>query len=536
MATKEEIQTLIKKIVQAGLENKKHTIPKLIKLLEYHDGNVQKASASALGRMEATEAEDSLLGLLEAPQKPQVKQYAINALGKLGTSKSLDVLKRIEKNRFEKGYNIDAAKNAVVLIKKRSEGSIQPATRHQSPVTSPGSTVHRSTATDLSLSPDQQKILEALYEWARDGKRQTITVGGYAGTGKTTLVGIFTQTLLKLRPKIKIAYACFTGKAAHVLYTKLVAQNVLRNKDYCGTIHALLYSPIINSKGQVTSWRKNETIEYDLIIIDEASMVPIDIWNDLLYFDIPTIALGDHGQLPPIESKFNLMENPELRLEKIHRQAEGNPILKLATLARETGIIPFQKLSESVQKVHGGTDESNEIIEKIAKYYSKESLILCARNKTRIRMNNHIRFLRGIESEYPTTSEPVICLKNNYDLPEGPIYNGMIGTIQSIKEDEKHWYNADILMHDSEQTFSGRISRYQFNQEKYLESIKGLHHTEIGDRFDFGYALTVHKAQGSQAKTVLLLEEYQPYLEEDERRRWLYTAITRAVEELYIIG
>jgi ATP-dependent exoDNAse (exonuclease V) alpha subunit len=57
-----------------------------------------------------------------------------------------------------------------------------------------------------------------------------------------------------------------------------------------------------------------------------------------------------------------------------------------------------------------------------------------------------------------------------------------------------------------------------------------------GDLFDFGYALTVHKAQGSSADTVLLFEERNQHMSDDDWRRWLYTAVTRAERQLYIIG
>ena len=101
---------------------------------------------------------------------------------------------------------------------------------------------------------------------------------------------------------------------------------------------------------------------------------------------------------------------------------------------------------------------------------------------------------------------------------------------------DDHWYQASIEFIDDGRVFNGLISKYQFLQEKYVDSIPGIHYSKIGDRFDFGYALTVHKAQGSQAKKVLLFEEYSPYMKGEEWNRWLYTAVTRASEELYIIG
>jgi exodeoxyribonuclease-5 len=84
--------------------------------------------------------------------------------------------------------------------------------------------------------------------------------------------------------------------------------------------------------------------------------------------------------------------------------------------------------------------------------------------------------------------------------------------------------------------FDGIMIRSQFGAPALVESIEGVKHKELGDRFDFGYALTVHKAQGSQARTVVLFEERFQKSDDEQWRRWLYTAVTRARENLYIIG
>ena len=112
----------------------------------------------------------------------------------------------------------------------------------------------------------------------------------------------------------------------------------------------------------------------------------------------------------------------------------------------------------------------------------------------------------------------------------------MIGKLIKLTPSGKHWYEVEILFNGEEIPYRGKISKYQFHKEKYLEEVKGIHYSEIGDRFDFGYALTVHKSQGSQAERVLLFEEPSAYWEDELWNRWLYTAVTRAVKELYIIG
>jgi exodeoxyribonuclease V len=385
------------------------------------------------------------------------------------------------------------------------------------------------------LSPDQAEVISALSDWLKNPNGQSITVGGYAGTGKTTLISVLRALIKEQHPKFHVAFACYTGKASQVLKQKLVAQKAILKDDFCGTIHSLMYTAVTDDDGKILRWKRNPDLPYDLIVIDEASMVTSDIWKDLSAYNLPMIAVGDHGQLPPIESAFNLMDDPQLRLETIHRQAEGNPIIELATMARQNGEIPFKKFSDSVRKVDRRNEDSMELFEQWLTSYPKESLVLCARNKTRTALNKHIRKVRGYESEIPQVGETLICLKNNYESAGGPIYNGMLGTLTRLEEKYIHWFDVDVQFHDEHRLFTGEISQHQFGQEKVIQSVKGLHYSRIGDLFDFGYALTVHKAQGSQAKTVVVFEEYAPYMSDEEWRRWLYTAVTRASERLLIL-
>jgi exodeoxyribonuclease V len=395
-----------------------------------------------------------------------------------------------------------------------------------------------SFANQFDLSADQSTILADVLSWLKNrptSNEQSLTIGGYAGTGKTTLVSVLRLAIKEVLPKYRVAFACYTGKASQVLRSKLIANSALFPQDFCGTIHSLMYTAVLDSDGKILTWRRTPKLEYDLIIVDEASMVTSDIWNDLSKYELPMIAVGDHGQLPPIESAFNLMDNPQLRLETIHRQAKGNPIIEIATMARESGVIPTQRFSANVHKVSRNHEDSTELFNQWVTPYSADTLVLCARNKTRIQLNKQIRGLLGYESDTPQVGETLICLKNNYESEGGTIYNGMLGKLKRLEENYLHWYNVEIEFHDEGRVFEGDISRHQFFQEKLVDKVKGLHYTKIGDRFDFGYALTVHKAQGSQAKTVILFEEYAPYMSDEEWRRWLYTAVTRASERLLII-
>jgi len=387
----------------------------------------------------------------------------------------------------------------------------------------------------IVLSNDQKKALEILFEWVETHNGKYITLGGYAGTGKTTLLGILRTLIFEKDPKIRIAFCAYTGKASRVLRDKLKEANAFLINDFVGTIHSLIYSPIEDERTkEITGWKRKDSVDYDLIIVDEASMVDIYIWNDLLSYQVPIIAVGDHGQLPPIRENFNLMQNPDLKLEEIHRQARENPIIKLSIIARETGKIPIGKYGKNIYKISADDWEEREKVNELLTNYHPDTLILCGFNRTRVKLNSYIRNALGFELSTPQTNDRVICLRNNHPKE---IYNGMLGTVFSLKENGEEWYKAEIVMDGEDgNVYKGRIFRPQFGSQEPFNFTKDRYRLSDGDIFDFGYALTVHKAQGSQAKRVVLFEERFSRMNDEEWRRWLYTGITRAEKELFIIG
>jgi len=116
------------------------------------------------------------------------------------------------------------------------------------------------------------------------------------------------------------------------------------------------------------------------------------------------------------------------------------------------------------------------------------------------------------------------------------IFNGMTGTIHSLElhtvEKGADYYKSAIALDGEPRLFNGAIAASQFGEKtsSYSKDEKGL------DRFDFGYAITVHKAQGSQAETVILFEERSSYMDDETWKRWLYTGITRATDRLFIVA
>ncbi len=387
----------------------------------------------------------------------------------------------------------------------------------------------------IDLSPDQKNVLDKIIYWFKKEKgiKQYISLGGYAGTGKTTLIAVLREELAKLDKKLKVGFVAYTGKAARVLKIKLKEQKVILKGDTVSTIHGLIYSPIVDEKEVIIGWQKKEKIECDLIIIDEASMVDELIWSHLLSYKVPIIVVGDHGQLPPIKGNFNLMQEPELKLEQIHRQARQNPIIGLSIQAREYGLIRAGKYSQGVRKFLPEDLEAQEEMGEMLTNFNTDTLILCGYNTTRRRLNNHIRTALGFESPEPQPGDRVICLRNNQTER---IFNGMLGTIIHIKKKDTSWYEAEINMDGEEGNYQGLISVDQFNSELPMNFTKKRSQIMGGDLFDFGYALTVHKAQGSQAKRVILFEERFKQMSDDDWKRWLYTAVTRAEEELYIFS
>jgi exodeoxyribonuclease-5 len=390
----------------------------------------------------------------------------------------------------------------------------------------------------MDISADKKVILKKLLHWysKESSSKKYITLGGYAGTGKTTLIAILRKILYKQDPKIKVAFAAYTGKAARVLKTYLKMSDVLYKKDSVGTIHSLIYSPIENERHEIVGWQEKDEkdVKADLIIIDEASMVDQKIWRDLLTYKIPIIAIGDHGQLPPVQGSFNLMEKPELRLETIHRQAADNPIIKLSIMARETGKIPVGNYGNGVRKLSKFDPDSQEILEDYFQSFNSDTMILCGYNNSRIKLNNYLRQVLGFESAQPQAGDRIICLRNNH---KKGVFNGMLGTLQRISEEGEDFYNLKIDFDDEEKAFEGLAVAAQFGASKSLNYGKEFRKLTLkADLFDFAYAITVHKAQGSQSSRVIVFEERFKQMSDDDWKKWLYTAVTRAEEELIIIG
>ena len=367
----------------------------------------------------------------------------------------------------------------------------------------------------VTLSEDQSWALAEVEGWLSDPYSRSLTRGGYAGTGKTTLI----REIVADRSRVRVC--AYTGKAAYVLQCKGISAT---------TIHRLIYQPIVvcalsnfvlsdcNCRQQKpprkcvpeTQFVPIPELDVDLIVIDEASMVNTAIYDDLKSFDVPLLFVGDHGQLEPIGRNPRLMVDPDLRLEKIHRQAEQSPIIRFAHHVRRG--LPPETMGTQASVIR--TDNAPKDLERF-------DVILCGKNSTRVAINCKIRSIRGCAGELPHPGERVICLRNDH---QRGIFNGMQATVVEVMETD-----SDGILMLVEDDLGNHlppmpIAPEQFGVEKTLDKA-----SRRKTLWDFGYALTVHKSQGSEWPRVCVLEWIH---HEWSSERWRYTAATRASDEL----
>jgi exodeoxyribonuclease-5 len=374
----------------------------------------------------------------------------------------------------------------------------------------------------MQLSPQQDAALTAVAGWLKTGRPQIFRLFGYAGTGKTTLARYFAEHV-----DGDVQFAAFTGKAAQVLRA--------RGAVNARTIHSLIYRPrgeeaVEDESTGKTSIsptfslnRQSPVARAKLIIIDECSMVDEALGKDLLSFGTPVLVLGDPAQLPPISGGgFFTEHEPDILLTEIHRQARDNPILRLALDVREGR--EFGKGDHGAAKVIGREDLQQEAV-------LAADQVLVGTNRTRRRYNQRLRELKGFQALYPQAGDKLVCLRND---PAKGLLNGSLWKVMtSSKETVKPGIN--LLVSPEEDDPDRGVAKIKLLKAAFEEPDGEIpwQTRKRYDDFDFGYALTVHKAQGSQWNNVMLFDESWAFKE--TRQRWLYTAITRAAQNLTIV-
>jgi exodeoxyribonuclease-5 len=364
----------------------------------------------------------------------------------------------------------------------------------------------------MAWTEQQAAALKAVDRWFyQESKKQKVfRVFGYAGTGKTTLATHFASNIDGL-----VCFAAFTGKAALVM-----RQNGCPDAR---TIHSLIYKAIVdNQTGEVSYEINKESALSDaaLVIIDECSMVDEELAKDLLSFRVPVLVLGDPAQLPPVSGTGYFTDaEPDVMLTEIHRQSKDNPIIYLATQVREGIRLDLGEYGES------------RVVSKISRANALEAdQILVGRNITRTDINMKIRRLLNHDSDTPVPTDKLICLKNDKKVS---IFNGGMFTLKRVlaSKYKTQFYNMLVDSDDEERPpLLVKVHKSFFSDEVPRPDWKVLKNSQ---EFDYGYAITCHKSQGSQWSNVLIHDESWCF--RDQWERWLYTAITRASEKVTVV-
>lgn len=390
----------------------------------------------------------------------------------------------------------------------------------------------------MELTNKQQLGLQVAVQRFKNKEKYTC-ISGYAGSGKSTLVKFIVQSLPGIDPETDVVYATFTGKAAQVLLKK-------GNKNV-STLHKLLYESLPRPDG---SWYRKpvERIPYKIVVVDEVSMVPQSMIEQLFKYSIYLLALGDPFQLPPIQKDDvnTLLNKPHVFLDEIMRQAQESEIIRVSMDIREGKLI--DTLDGSEVKIFNAADFEESML-----LWADQ--VLVATNQTRINLNNTMRRLLEREGG-PQDGDKVICLKNEWDIladNEDPLVNGTIGFLKNSYSTYVNFprflggHHFDVLQSDFVSDGGALFRDLNMDKKMIMTGDKccdwktaytigrNLNHKhKLPKEFTYGYAITCHKAQGSQWEKVLIVEEKFPF-DKTEHARWLYTALTRAEEKAVII-
>lgn len=374
-------------------------------------------------------------------------------------------------------------------------------------------------ANNIVLTDHQNKALEEILTVLREPYGVAI-LGGFAGTGKTTLMRVIYDYVCNIDGANTPIVAAFTGKAVQR------AQEVMGMNDVGITLHSLMYRPVVDHTGAIISWTKREENPACPVLVDEASMLSEELYNDVVDFaqkhGCSILFMGDPFQLPPIEGSFNIMNNPTVTLTEIHRQAEGsiiNASMKLRDLKIDLKDLPLIKRRDALKQY----------------LESDDAAFICMSNKDRVLWNSRVRKALGYPEKRLVEGDKIIVLKNNKFYSA---FNGQVFTIQKIHttEGEREGEHPRIYtVSFVEREGVVDISSSYFDVEKPVapltKPIRELLYT------DYGYALTCHKAQGSQYSKVFIENPswMLKKMGKESYCRWMYTAITRGVHEASIM-
>lgn len=385
----------------------------------------------------------------------------------------------------------------------------------------------------------QEQALEKFHEWLKSPNRPFV-LQGYAGTGKTTLTK---QFLHMLEPGTAMALMAPTGKAARVMSNKTGVKAT--------TIHKILYTPaedeIKNLRDHLTYLHGQEELgedrqdeitrveeyirelsidnrvrfvkkfgigeAYDILFVDEASMIGTKIYNDIVELGIPTVMIGDPFQLPPVKdvAGWDKLE-PDIVLTEIMRTTGEGAGINLAAQA--------VRIDEPMEEGPGffmhprGTLDWQE--------YASADIVLCGTHVVRNRMNKGIRKHLGYPEGTVVAGEKLICLSNS---PAWDVVNGEIFTVQQVISEDKR--TIKIIGEND----LGELKRLSLWRDLLLDDSNTQVVPYSAVPMTYAYAITVHKSQGSEWDKVMVLDSWRgPKFDS-----WLYTGITRGAKETHFV-
>lgn len=385
----------------------------------------------------------------------------------------------------------------------------------------------------IELNTSQQKVFNDAINWWRRGTEQTFEISGPPGSGKSFLIDKIVKAL-KIDSN-RIAPMAYTGSAAINMRTK----GMYSARTIFSWLYDFVEVPVLNDKGEpildpvfnkpkfkMRFVPKSYLPDIDLIIVDEAGMVPEEMRNIIDSMGIPVIAAGDIDQLPPVAGKSGYLTEPWKvhKLTEIMRQANDNTIVQFSQMLIKGIEIPHGKF-KNVTVLY--EDEINDNM------IAQSDIVICGKNTTRDNINNHIRHdMFGFTNPTPNLGERLVCRKNNWQIESGGINltNGLVGNcITMIGPDSfnqkdvtfKMSFKPDII--DSYFKDIDVDLRYMTSDKKGRDALLETNFSK-GNKFEFGYAITTHMSQGSEFNRGMYFEEY---LNKNINRNLHYVGITR---------
>ena len=372
----------------------------------------------------------------------------------------------------------------------------------------------------MDLNAGQRFIVEKAIDWFYNSPEQVFQYDGPPGSGKSVVLNAIVKTL-GLNVYTEVAPMSFIGAASLVMRTKGLysaktahswcydAVDVPKRDEEGNVIHGDNGKPIYVAKFYPKQ-RLDERIK--LIIIDEAYCMPMSMRPTIEKFGIKIIACGDQNQLPPVKDRPAFLTSGTVyHLTEIMRQIGIEDIVFIANRA----MLGLPLLNGYYG--HSMVIDRENLTDSMLLW---ADAIICCKNSTRDKINDHIRYIKGFYTDLPCYGERVVCRNNNWNntcIDEFgnhiALVNGLIGTVQNQPGPD----SIDLKKNTFKLIFTPDLANEcTFNTDANYDYIISEHSTrqilkqdkyEQGVMFEFAYAITCHIAQGSQFHKVIYIEE-----------------------------